>query len=165
MRYADRPSLEEHIDIAASLERVWPHASDIALSVGVSPELIDVEWASGSGDAPCVGREFVGTNTNQYYGTWQTTATVIECDEPHVFGWVVGDPSNPNTTWRYTLTATDGGTRCTQWMQLGGGPSGLTTAIDRMPDKEERIVANRMTQFRSWMRTNLETIKQRAEAP
>ncbi len=164
MRHADRPTIEEHIDIAASPEQVWPYASDIALSVGVSPELIGVEWASGEGDAPCVGRQFVGTNTNQYYGRWQTTSTVIECDEPRVFGWVVGDPANPNTTWRYTLSATDGGTRCTQWMQLGTGPSGLGTAIDRMPDKEERIVANRMTQFRDWMRTNLETIKQRAEA-
>ncbi len=164
MRYADRPTAEEHIDIAAPPDRVWRHASDIALSVGVSPELIGVEWASGEGDEPCVGREFVGTNTNKYYGTWQTTATVIECDEPRVFGWVVGDPANPNTSWRYTLTATDGGTRCTQWMQLGTGPSGLTTAIERMPDKEERIVENRMTQFHTWMRSNLETIKQRAEA-
>ena len=164
MRHADRPTAEEHIDIAAAPERVWPHASDIALSVGVSPELVSVEWASGEGDAPCVGRQFVGTNTNEHFGTWQTTATVVECDEPHVFGWVVGDPVEPNTSWRYTLTPAPAGTRCTQWMQLGTGPSGLAIAVGRMPDKEERIVANRMTQFRDWMRANLETIKQRAES-
>lgn len=164
MRLADRPTAEEAVEIAASPEQVWPHASDIALSVGVSPELVSVEWAGGEGDVPYVGREFVGTNTNEYFGTWQTTATVVECDEPHVFGWVVGDPADPNTTWRYTLTATASGTRCTQWMQLGTGPSGLGIAIRSMPDKEDRIVANRMAQFHEWMRTNLETIRQRAEA-
>ena len=164
MLHADRPTAEEHIDIATGPERVWPHASDIALSVGVGPELIGVEWVSGEGDAACVGREFVGTNTNEYFGTWQTTATVVECDEPRVFGWVVGDVDDPNTSWRYTLTATPTGTRCTQWMQLGTGPSGLSITIERMPDREDRIVANRLEQFRRWMRANLETIKQRAES-
>jgi hypothetical protein len=164
VRHAERPTAEEHIEIAAALERVWPHVSDIALPVGVSPELVSVEWVSGSGELPCVGRKFVGTNTNEWFGTWQTTCTVVECEEPIVFGWVVGDPAYPNTSWRYTLAATAGGTRCTQWVQLGAGPSGLTVTIERMPDKEERIVANRMNQFREWMRANLETIKQRSEA-
>lgn len=164
MRHADRPTVEEHVDIAVPPERVWPYASDIAVSVGVSDELLAVEWSSGNGDEPLVGRTFVGTNANEYFGKWQTTATVLECDEPRVFGWAVGDPDEPNTTWRFTLDPIDIGTRLCQWVQLGTGPSGLSIAIARMPDKEERIVARRLEQFRASLRTNLETIKQRAES-
>ena len=164
MRHADKPTVEEHIDVAAAPDQVWPLISDITLSVGISDELVAVEWTSGEGDAPCVGRTFVGTNTNEYFGRWQTTATVTECEQPAVFGWTVGEVDDPNTSWRYTLTPTDTGTRVTQWAQLGTGPSGLVIAIGRMPDKEERIVARRLDEFRVSMRRNLETIKQRAES-
>ena len=164
MRHADKPTVQEYIDVAAPVERVWALVSDIALSVGVSDELVSVEWTSGTGDAPCAGRTFVGTNSNQYFGRWQTTATVIECDEPTAFAWAVGDVDDPNSSWRYTLTPVPDGTRVTQAVQLGTGPSGLTIAIERMPDKEERIVARRLDEFRTSLRRNLETIKQRAES-
>jgi hypothetical protein len=164
VRHADRPTVEEHIGVAATPDRIWPLVSDITLPVGISDELVAVEWTSGVSDAPGVGRTFVGTNSNQYFGRWQTTATVTECDEPSVFGWIVGELDNPNTSWRYTLLATEAGTRVTQWVQLGTGPSGLVIAIARMPDKEEPIVARRLDEFRAAMRRNLETIKQRAEA-
>jgi hypothetical protein len=164
VRHADRPTIEERVDIAAPPTRIWPQVSDIGVSVGVSEELLAVEWTSGDGDAPCVGRTFVGTNANKYFGQWQTTSTVIECDEPRVFAWAVGDVAEPNTTWRYTLEPVDGGTRLSQRVQLGTGPSGLTVAIARMPDKEDRIVARRLEEFRAALRRNLEAIKQRAES-
>ena len=159
----DRPAVEVSVDIAAPADRIWPLVSDIALPVGISAELVAVEWTSGAGERPYVGRTFLGTNTNQYFGRWQTTATVTECEEPTVFGWTVGEVDNPNTTWRYTLVPTDGGTRVTQSVRLGTGPSGLVIAIGRMPDKEERIVARRLEEFRATMRANLEAIKQRVE--
>jgi hypothetical protein len=164
VRHADRPTVEERVDIAAPPTQVWPHVSDIGLSVGVSDELLAVAWTSGVGDAPCVGRTFVGTNANKYFGQWQTTATVIECDEPRAFAWAVGDIAEPNTTWRYILEATSSGTRLTQCVQLGIGASGLTVAIARMPDKEERIVARRLEEFRMSLRRNLETIRSRVES-
>ena len=164
MRHADKPTVEEHIDVAAPPGRVWLLVSDIALSVGISDELVAVEWTSGTGDSPFAGRSFVGTNANQYFGRWQTTATVTECDEPTAFAWAVGDVDDPNSSWRYTLTPISDGTRVTQAVQLGTGVSGLTIAIERMPDKEERIVARRLDDFRASMRRNLETIKQRAES-
>jgi hypothetical protein len=164
VRHTDEPTVEERIDIAARPERVWPLVSDITLFVGISPELVAVEWAGGDGDAPCVGREFVGINANEHFGRWQTTATVTECEEPVVFAWTVGDLDAPNTTWRFRLEPTGYGTRLSQWMRLGSGPSGLTVAIERMPDKEERIVARRLAEFSTSMRANLELIKQRAEA-
>jgi hypothetical protein len=164
VRHADKPVVEEQIDVAAPPGRVWPVVSDITLPIGISEELVAVEWTSGAGELPCVGRTFVGTNTNEHFGQWQTIATVIECDELIAFGWIVGDLDDPNTSWRYTLSPVDAGTRVAQWMQLGTGPSGLVIAIGRMPDKEERIVARRLDVFRAAMRRNLETIKQRVEA-
>jgi hypothetical protein len=164
VRHADRPTAEESIDIAAAPHRVWPLVSDIGFFVGISPELVAVEWSTGHGDRPYAGRQFIGTNSNQYFGTWQTTATVTRCDEGQVFAWTVGDLDEPNSSWRFTLTPAGAGTRLTQWVQLGTGPSGLAIAIARMPDKEERIIANRVRELGAAMRANLEAIKQRAEA-
>jgi hypothetical protein len=164
MRHADRPSIEEQLDIAAGPEQLWPLISDITFPVGPSAELLAAEWVDGEGDAPYVGRRFVGTNANRHFGQWQTTATVIECEPPRVFAWAVGDPAEPNTTWRFVLEPRGAGTRVTQRVQLGRGPSGLTVAIERMPDKEERIVARRLEEFRAAMRANLEAVRDAAQS-
>jgi hypothetical protein len=44
------------------------------------------------------------------------------------------------------------------------GPSNLTTVIERMPDKEERIVAHRLREFQQGIERTLAEIKQRAES-
>jgi hypothetical protein len=164
MRHADRPSVEEHLDVAAAPDRIWPLISDITFPVRPDSELLAAEWVDGAGDEPRVGRRFVGTNANRHFGKWQTTSTVIECEPPRVFAWAVGDPSEPNTTWRFTLEPLGTGTRVRQWVQLGVGPSGLGVAIERMPDKEERIVARRLEEFRAAMRANLEAVRHAAES-
>jgi hypothetical protein len=161
---ADLPELAESVLVAAPPQRVWAFASDIAFPVGTSEELLAVEWTNGDGSLPCVGRTFVGTNANRYFGQWQTTATITECDEPRVFGWVIGDPERPSTTWRFTLAPDGTGTRLTHWVRIGPGRSGLTIAVARMPDKEERIVAGRLREFRAAMQAHLAAIKAQAEA-
>ena len=164
MRLADLPELTESVRVAAPPERIWPYVSDIAFAVGTSAELLAVEWAGGDGPQPFVGRRFVGTNANRYFGHWQTTSTVTECDEPRVFGWAVGDVERPNSRWRFTLEPDESGTTLTQWVRIGPGDSGLTIAVARMPDKEERIVAGRLREFAAAMRAHLDAIKARAEA-
>jgi hypothetical protein len=81
-----------------------------------------------------------------------------------VFGWAVGDVDRPNSRWRFTLEPDDDGTTLTQWVRIGPGDSGLTIAVARMPDKEERIVASRLREFAAAMRAHLEAVKARAEA-
>jgi hypothetical protein len=164
VRLADLPELSESVEVAAEPAQVWPYVSDIGFAVGTSDELLAVEWTSGTGPLPCVGRTFVGTNANRYYGQWQTNATITECDEPHVFGWVVGDLEKPSTTWRFTLRADGDGTTLTQWVRIGPGESGLTIAVERMPDKEEKIIAGRLREFRAAMQSHLAAVKARAEA-
>ena len=54
--------------------------------------------------------------------------------------------------------------RLRQWAQLGPAPSGLTPAIEAMPDKEERIIARRLAEHRANMEATVNGIKSVAEA-
>ena len=53
---------------------------------------------------------------------------------------------------------------CASGARSGRRPSGLTPAIQAMPDKEERIVARRLDEFRANMQATVEGIKELAEA-
>jgi hypothetical protein len=48
-------------------------------------------------------------------------------------------------------------------MRMGPAPSGLSIAIEAMPDKEEKIIARRLAEHERNMRANLEGIKLLAE--
>jgi hypothetical protein len=50
-----------------------------------------------------------------------------------------------------------------QWMRMGPAPSGLTPAIEAMPDKEERIIARRLDEHRFNMLATIQGIKDLAE--
>ena len=77
--------------------------------------------------------------------------------------WAVEDPANPTAIWRCRLQPKDGGTELSQWMQMGPARSGLSFAIDRMPDREQKIVFVRMREFERNMTSTLEHIKKLAE--
>ncbi|MBV9205195.1 MAG: SRPBCC family protein [Actinobacteria bacterium] len=162
-RYADKPTVEARIWIDAPPARVWPLVSDVELMPAMSPELQSVEWLDGaSGAAP--GARFVGRNKHEAMGEWATTSHVVEFEPERVFGWAVEDPANPAALWRFRLEPRNGGTELSEWMQLGPGRSGLSLAIDRMPDKEQKIVFVRMREFERNMTATLEHIKKLAEA-
>jgi hypothetical protein len=76
----------------------------------------------------------------------------------------VGHPREPSALWRFTLEPKDGGTTLRQWMQMGPGRSGLSLAIDRTPEKEQKIVFVRLREFETNMSATLAQIKERAEA-
>ncbi len=135
MKYADGPTVEATVQVAAPPERVWELASDIHLVASVSTELQEVTWLD-DGDAPAVGRAFRGRNRHPQAGEWTTTSWVVECDAPCRFGWDVEDPARPTASWRFELTPRDGGTQLRQWARMGPGPSNLTTVIEAMPDRE-----------------------------
>jgi hypothetical protein len=76
----------------------------------------------------------------------------------------VGDPDNPSTTWRFTLEPVDGGTELRQWAQIGPARSGLSFAIDRMPEKEQKIVFVRLREIEASMTRTLAAIKEKVES-
>jgi hypothetical protein len=82
-----------------------------------------------------------------------------------VLAWAVEDPQHPTALWRFTLEPQDDGTLLRQWMQMGPARSGLSFAIDRMPDKEQKIVFVRMREFETGMTATLAAIKELAENP
>ena len=160
--YADCPAVAAQIYIEAPPERVWPLVSDIFLMPGLSGELQEVAWLDGV-TGPAAGCRFAGRNANEYRGTWETVSTVIECDEPRRFAWAVGDPGRPMATWRFTLRPDGPGTVLEQWARMGPARSGLSLAIDAMPDKEAKIVFVRLREWEAGLKHNLAAIKEMAE--
>jgi uncharacterized protein YndB with AHSA1/START domain len=161
-RYADNPTVEVSTWIDADPARVWGLVSDIQLMPTFSDELQSVEWAEGS-DRPRIGARFVGHNQHDALGQWSTTSQIVAFDGPREFAWAVGEPDNPSSTWRFRLTPRGGGTTLAYWMQMGPGRSGLSVAIDSMPDKEQKIVFVRMREFEMAIAKTLAAIKRLAE--
>jgi hypothetical protein len=155
VRYADGPTVRVDVLVEAPPAVVWALVSDITLPARFSSELQAAEWIDES--------TFRGTNRHDAVGEWQTVCTVVERVEERSFEWAVGDPTNPSATWRFELVPEGAGTRLAQWMRMGPAPSGLTPAIEAMPDKEERIVARRLDEHRINMLTTIEGIKDLAE--
>jgi hypothetical protein len=162
-RYADKPTVEVQTWIDASPKRVWELVSDVTLMPTMSQELESIEWLDGV-TGPAVGARFVGYNKHDSLGEWSTTSHVIECEPEAAFAWAVQDPANPTAIWRFRLEPKDGGTELYQWMQMGPAPSGLSFAIERMPDKEQKIVFVRMREFEQNMGFTVQQIKELAES-
>ncbi|PKV99990.1 polyketide cyclase/dehydrase/lipid transport protein [Amycolatopsis echigonensis] len=161
-RYADKPSVEVRTWIDAPPERVWPLISDVDRMPDMSDELQAVEWLDGA-EGPSVGARFVGHSRHEALGEWSTTSHVVEYEPGRVFAWAVEDPANPSAVWRFRIEPRDGGTELSQWMQMGPARSGLSFAIDRMPEKEQKIVFVRMREFERNMTATLGCIKKLAE--
>jgi len=162
-RYADKPTVEVRIWVDAPPARVWELVSDIGLMPSMSSELQSVAWLDGA-NGPTAGARFTGRSKHEAMGEWETTSYIVEFEPERVFGWAVGDPADPSALWRFRLEPKDGGTELSEWMQLGPARSGLSFAIDRMPDKEQKIVFVRMREFERSITVTLEQLKALAEA-
>ncbi|WP_236791507.1 SRPBCC family protein [Amycolatopsis sp. GM8] len=162
-RYADTPTVEVSTWVGAAPERVWGLVTDIRLMPELSDELQSIEWLDGA-TAPALGAKFLGRSKHDAMGEWATTSQVTEYEPGHVFGWAVEDPEHPSARWRFRVQPEAGGTRLSEWMQLGPGRSGLSFAIDRMPDKEQKIVFVRLREFERNMTATLEQLKSLAES-
>jgi uncharacterized membrane protein len=162
-RYADTPTVEVRTWVSAPPARVWEIVSDIRLMPAMSGELQSVEWLDGA-SGPATGARFAARSRHEALGEWDSTSQVVECAPERVFGWAVGDPADPAARWRFRLEPKDGGTELSEWVQLGPGRSGLSLAIEQMPDKEQKIVFVRMREFERNMTFTLDQVKALAEA-
>jgi uncharacterized protein YndB with AHSA1/START domain len=164
MRFADGPTVEVDVQIDAPPSRVWELVCDVALPAKFSTEFQGGEWLDGA--EPSLGATFKGRNYMEGIGEWETTSVVVEYEPERVFAWAVGnDAETAAALWRFELQPEGAGTRLKQFVRLGPGQSGLTAAIDRMPEKEERIIQRRQEGHRANMQATVEGIKSLAEQP
>ena len=134
MRYRDQPTIEVTQRVNCDVPTAWSRVTDIGLPARCSAELQSVEWL-GDADGVRVGARFRGSSEHAALGSWQTECEVVEV-EP-----------------------TSDGVLIRQWARMGPGPSGLTYAITARPEKEGRIVAGRLAEWRQNMQTNLDCIR------
>lgn len=164
MKYADGPTTEVETVIDAPPSRVWDLVCDINLPARFSSEFQGAQWQDNAG-GPAVGARFTGRNKHRAAGEWETTSIIVACEPERVFEWAVSDADNPSASWRFELEPIGANrTRLKQWVRLGPGWSGLTPAIEAMPDKEERIIERRLEEHRANMTACLEGIKTIAES-
>ena len=161
MKYADGPTVEVDIVIAAPIGEVWELVSDIELPARFSAEFLGARWLDGE---PAVGARFAGRNHHDAIGEWETTSYIARYEPCRAFEWAVTSLEDPSASWWFELSEEPGGTRLRQGMRIGPARSGLSGAIDAMPDKEEKIIARRLAEHEANMRATLEGIKRLAEA-
>ena len=168
VRFADHPTTEVDVYVAAPPEQIWPLVSEINTPSQFGTELQKAVWMDVEGldgPPPCTGARFTGHNFHEARGDWQTTNVIIACEPNRVFSWAVGDdPSFPAATWRFELAPEGDGTRLRFWARMGPGPSGMTAVIEKMPDKEERIIARRLEEWSANMTATVTGIKDLVEA-
>jgi uncharacterized protein YndB with AHSA1/START domain len=160
MKFADSPQVDVDVYVDAPPEQVWGLVVDLTRMGEWSSENKGGEWVDGE---PALGTRFRGRNQREDFA-WETVSVVTQFDPPRCFEWKVGDPDNASATWRYELAPDGAGTRLKQTAVMGPGPSGLTMAIERMPDKVERIIERRCEEHRRNMTAVLEGIKAAAES-
>jgi ubiquinone/menaquinone biosynthesis C-methylase UbiE/uncharacterized protein YndB with AHSA1/START domain len=94
------------IEISATVETLWAMVTDVNRMGEWSPETFEAGWIDRPG--PEVGARFRGCNRLRWVGTWCSVATIVDCDPPRRFGFVIGkDPSRPNTEWTYLFEVVD----------------------------------------------------------
>ena len=160
---ADGPGMVVEVDIGAPVGAVWERVVDIDLPARFSEEFTGARWADGI-DGPGVGAKFIGSNTHPAIGEWEVPCFVDRCVEHEEFGWVTSDLDNPGARWRFELSSIAGATRLRFAVALGPGPSGISVAIEAMPDREPRILFRRMEEHRANMQRVIDGIKEMVES-
>ena len=160
MCLADQPGTWVEIDIAAPVEQVWDLVTDIELPARFSEEFQGASWVD---DGPVPGARFVGRNRHPAIGEWEVECFVEECEQGRRFAWANGDRAATGARWRFDLDPVDGGTRLRFSMSMGPGPSGISMAIESMPDKEPRILHRRVAEHHANMTRTVTGIRDLAE--
>lgn len=160
MKYADGPSTSVEVSIDAPPSVVWPIICDINAPAAFSKEFQGAEWID---DGPAIGATFEGRNQHKVVGEWTAVCTVTAFEEGQVFEWTIGDLENKAARWRLELEPSGDGSIVRFSAEMGPGRSGLTPAIESMPEREDDIVAMRLSEWTGNMQATVEGYKALAE--
>ncbi|TDZ99797.1 SRPBCC family protein [Mycobacteroides salmoniphilum] len=160
MRYRDCPTIEVSQRMSGTVAQAWALVTDIGLPTYCTGELINVQWLDGA-DKVAVGARFKGTDGGDG-SQWDTVSVITEVEPESRCVWnVVSEGGTYAASWGFEVEPASDGVIVRQWGRLGPGPSGLTPAIEAMPDKEARIVSRRLQDWRVGMEANLQEIAER----
>ncbi|MBF6212743.1 SRPBCC family protein [Nocardia puris] len=158
MRYRDCPTIEVTRRVACTPEQAWKLVTDITFPARHSTEVESVEWIAPA-DRVAPGARFRGSNRHEALGAWQTECEVVEVEPERRWVYDVHGPDGVGATWGFEIDPARDGVIVRQWARMGPGSSGLSVAIASMPDKEARIVANRLAEWEQNMRATLAAIE------
>jgi Polyketide cyclase / dehydrase and lipid transport len=162
-RLSDGPGTYVEIEIAASAAELWPIITDLNMPAKFSAEFRGARWAEGS-TGPAIDASFIGSNVHAAIGEWDVPCFVHRFQDQREFGWVTSNAANPGAQWCFTITPNGVVSTLRYSLILGPGPSGLSPAIQKMPEKEPRILSRRLDEHRGNMRLVVEGIKAAAES-
>lgn len=152
---SDCPGTAVETVVAAPPERVWEVVTDLGAPAAFSEEFQGAAWTSEPGP----GATFTGRNAHPAIGEWEVPCFVLAWEPPRTFAWGTSDPANPGATWRFDLEPEGGGTRLRFSMQIGPGPSGISRALEAMPDKAEKILHRRISEHAANMRRTVDGLR------
>lgn len=155
---ADGPGTVVEVDIKAKAAAVWAMISDPAISAQFSEESLGAEWAEGF-DGPALGAKFIGRNKHKAIGEWEVPCFVHRFVDGKEFGWVTSDPDNPGAQWCFEVASIAGSVRLRYSVTLGPGRSGISMAIENMPEREADILRGRIREHRANMQKVIDGVK------
>ncbi|MEM9037471.1 MAG: nitroreductase family protein [Actinomycetota bacterium] len=158
----DGPTMTVERDVDATPAAVWAIVSDPSTPAAFSEELQGAAWVDG--DEPGVGARIIGRNRHPAVGEWETTSYVMAWEPERRFGWNVSSADNPGAQWAFEIESMPGGVRLRMTVTLGPGGSGLTPAIEAMPDREQDIISRRLREHGENMARTLDGIAGLAES-
>ncbi len=156
--FSDGPGVSVEADVNCRVEQAWELITDINFPGKYSDEFVSASW-DGDPQTVGIGSTFTGNNSNQYIGEWSVQCTIDDYQKNRVFGWCTGDPTYPGARWRLELDNLGSTTRIRHKVLLGPGSSGLTRLIEEQPEKEDRIIANRLKSIEANMRKVVDGMK------
>jgi hypothetical protein len=162
LRLADEPGTWVEVNVVAPTDRVWAVVTDIDLPARFSEEFLGATW---TGDGPGPGTSFIGRNRHPAIGEWEVESFVDVFDEGRSFGWATIRADNPGSRWRFDLEPAEDAVWLRFSLSVGPGPSGISMAIESMPEKEPQILRRRVLEHHANMVRTLEGLKAAAESP
>lgn len=160
VRYADGPTAIVERVVNAPSTVLWELVTDISLPARFSTEFQGAEWLD---EGPAAGARFRGHNSHEVVGDWSVVCTVTALEHERTFEWTVGPLDDRAACWRFDLEPSDDGVVLRFTAVMGPGPSGLTPAIEAMPEKEEAIVQRRLREWTTNMQRTVDGIAALAE--